>query len=299
MPDLVRLTSLFEGISAGIIFGTASIFIRYLTDAGINIFSIAFGRLIIASIILFLIDLLIFRGIDKIKAVFTIRNLSDHFILGLFLGLHFILFIAGVRDTSIASATLLVNTVPIQSLLIAIFMKRVKASYTDFLTVFIAFIGAFILVIPYLEKSQILGDMESFLAATMLAIYLILGRDVRSRINPLITMPFIYLIASIIISPSIFISDNIEILLNNQILIIILFALGILPTAIGHTLFYSSLKGLKPHETSILGLLEPLGASVLAVILFREYPDIFIYIGGILIAFSIILMARGYDITKT
>jgi len=299
MSNLIRLISLFEGISAGIIFGTASIFIRYLTNARINIFLIAFGRLIIASIILFLIDLLIFKGIKEIKIIFTTRNLSSHLILGLLLGLHFILFIAGVRDTSIASATLLVNTVPIQSLLIAVFMKKIKASYIDFFTVFIAFIGAFILVIPHLEKSQFIGDIESFLAATMLAIYLILGRDIRIKLNPLITMPFIYLTASIIIFPIIFITGDIGTLLNNSELITILFALGIIPTAIGHTLFYSSLKGLKPHETSILGLLEPLGATILAIILFSEYPNTYIYTGGILIALSIILMARGYNITKT
>jgi len=66
--------------------------------------------------------------------------------------------------------------------------------------------------------------------------------------------------------------------------------LGILPTAVGHTLYIVSVKVLKSYEAATLALLEPVSASLLAVILFNEVPGINSIIGSILIATAIILL---------
>jgi len=288
---------LAEGIVAGTIFGTASIFVRLLTNINIDVYYIAIGRLLIAAFIIYIFSYpLLKKEYEKIFQELR-KSLLQHLILGVFLGIHFILFIAGVRDTTIANATLLVNTIPIQSLILSILILRMKPRKTDYLPVSFAFLGALILSYPSLGSGRIIGDIESFSAATMLSFYLVIGKKIRAVFHPLASMPIIYLLAAVVVSPFLLIYSLPHLSLYFSVdAIIYLLLLGILPTGIGHTLFYSSLKGLKPYETSIMGLLEPIGATILAVIIFKEYPDPLLYLGGALIALAVILTSYTYHI---
>ena len=272
---MYRHKSIIQGIIAGILFGTASIFTRFLTVYGVDIYLIALGRLSVAAIFSFIF---ISRTIkDVFNQVFKhgITRAAIHITLGILLGFHFILFTAGVRDTSIANATILVNTVPIQSLVILALIRSKEIDKIDYIVVTTAFVGSVLIALPNIGTSRLLGDVESFLAASMLAFYLIIGKRMRVKLDPYSSMPFIYLFATLTILITLtslysgLPSQNLE---TNFDIIISLLGLGLLPTWIGHTLFYSSLEYLKPHETAILGLLEPIGATILAYAIFSEIP---------------------------
>jgi len=289
-----RHKSIIQGIIAGILFGTASIFTRFLTVYGVDIYLIALGRLSVAAIFSFIF---ISRTIkDVFNQVFKhgITRAAIHITLGILLGFHFILFTAGVRDTSIANATILVNTVPIQSLVILALIRSKEIDKIDYIVVTTAFVGSVLIALPNIGTSRLLGDVESFLAASMLAFYLIIGKRMRVKLDPYSSMPFIYLFATLTILITLtslysgLPSQNLE---TNFDIIISLLGLGLLPTWIGHTLFYSSLEYLKPHETAILGLLEPVGATILAYAIFSEIPHPYVYMGGILIGISIYLLS--------
>jgi len=289
-----RHKSIIQGIIAGILFGTASIFTRFLTVYGVDIYLIALGRLSVAAIFSFIF---ISRTIkDVFNQVFKhgITRAAIHITLGILLGFHFILFTAGVRDTSIANATILVNTVPIQSLVILALTGSKEIDKIDYIVVTTAFIGSVLIALPNIGTSRLLGDVESFLAASMLAFYLIIGKRMRVKLDPYSSMPYIYLFAALTILITLtslysgLPSQNLE---TNFDIIISLLGLGLLPTWIGHTLFYSSLEYLKPHETAILGLLEPIGATILAYAIFSEIPHPYVYIGGVLIGISIYLLS--------
>ena len=86
-----RRLSFAEGTIGGILFGTASIFVRLLGT--IDAFSIAFWRMIIASAAL-LIVVLVFRRLFNAELIK--RNIKGLILLGLFLGVHFIFFISAV-----------------------------------------------------------------------------------------------------------------------------------------------------------------------------------------------------------
>ncbi|MDI6690280.1 MAG: EamA family transporter [Candidatus Bathyarchaeota archaeon] len=59
-----------------------------------------------------------------------------------------------------------------------------------------------------------------------------------------------------------------------------LVGLGMLPTAAAHTLYFSSLSNLKSFETATMALLEPVGATILGVILFQEKTADFCFWGS-------------------
>ena len=118
-----RKLALTEGIVAGILFGTAAIFIRFLQ--GLDAFSIAFWRLAIACLVLGAMLIVARRPFSGDLAK---KNVGGLLVLSFFLGLHFIFFVSAVKDTTILNATVLVNTSPIFSMLVSSFLFKLKPS---------------------------------------------------------------------------------------------------------------------------------------------------------------------------
>ena len=280
-----------EGITAGILFGTASIFIRFIKQ--LDTFSIAFWRLVIASAILTLILAAIRKNL-RFSGI--ARNLKDLTILGIFLGLHFIFFVSAVKDTTILNATVLVNTTPIFSMLISSFLFKIKPSRLALFGLVISFSGA--CIIAYAETSpgsfspNIKGDLEAVLAAIVEAFYLNFGRKTRSQIPLLSAMLPIYLMAAIIVGViSIPTGHTLTVSLKAEILAPLI-CLGFLPTAMAHTLYFSSLSNLKSFETATMALLEPIGATILGILIFQEVPQAIFVLGAFLILFGILFVAK-------
>lgn len=73
--------------------------------------------------------------------------------------------------------------------------------------------------------------------------------------------------------------------------VLLLLSFGILPTALGHTLYYSSLSNLKFFETATLALLEPLGATLLGATLLGEIPPPLFVLGAALVLSGIVAVA--------
>jgi len=259
----------------------------------LDTFSIAFWRLIIASAILTLI-LAVIRKNLKFSSI--ARNLKDLTILGIFLGLHFIFFVSAVKDTTILNATVLVNTTPIFSMLISSFFFKIKPSRLALFGLVISFSGA--CIIAYAEASpsgfspNIKGDLEAVLAAIVEAFYLNFGKKTRSQIPLLSTMLPIYIMAALIVGIiSIPAGHTLAVPLKAEILAPLI-CIGFLPTAMAHTLYFSSLSNLKSFETATMALLEPIGATILGILIFQEVPQAIFVLGAFLILFGILFVAK-------
>jgi drug/metabolite transporter (DMT)-like permease len=294
-----RKLALTEGMTAGVLFGTAAIFIRFLQD--LDTFCIAFWRLIVACLILVIVLVVLKKSFN-----FSVvrKNLKELFILSVFLALHFIFFISAVKDTTILNATVLVNTTPIFSVFVSTFLFNIKPSRLAILGLAISFIG--VLVIAYAETTitntnahpegifpSLKGDLEAVLAALVEAFYLNYGRKTRKKMNVLPTMLPIYMLTAAIIGISSIPATNKILTLPTATEIILpLIALGILPTAAAHTLYFSSLLNLKSFETATMALLEPIGATILGIILFQEKPAPIFVFGAVFILLGILFIAK-------
>jgi drug/metabolite transporter (DMT)-like permease len=299
MRGRTRKLALTEGITAGVLFGTAAILIRFLQN--LSAFYIAFWRLIIASLTLAVI-LIIFGKSFNFNLVR--KNLKELFILSFFLSLHFIFFISAVKDTTILNATVLVNTTPIFSMFVSSFLFKLKPSRLAILGLTISFLG--VCVIAYTEtimanantQSEIFsgnlkGDLEAVLAALVESFYLNYGRKIRNQMTILSTMFPIYMLTAVIVGVlSIPVTNKILTLPTETAIILPLVGLGILPTAIAHTLYFSSLSNLKSFETATMALLEPVGATFLGMVLFQEIPQYLFVFGAALILLGIIFIVK-------
>ena len=290
MPPRSRRLALLEGAIAGAFFGTAAIFIRFLT--GVSVFSIAFWRLVIASLIFVVIIL----ASKKSFSWSPIRNdVGRVGVLGVLLGLHFILFVSAVLDTSIINATVLVNTTSIWSMIVSTLIFKLKPSRAALIGIIVSFLG--VMIITYGDAApgtwtiQLKGDLEAVLAAVLGAFYLSYGRETRqkSQIIPLMLTIYVFSSLTVLIIGAGAAQSFAFPLQASQILVLV--GLAILPTAVAHSFYFSSLSHLKSFETAAMALLEPIGAALLGLIVFTEAPKPIFVLGAALVLVGIVTVA--------
>ena len=277
MHARTRKTALVEGATAGVLFGTAAIFVRFMQD--LDYLSIVFWRLIIACLALAALSVL-FRRTFQFGLVKG--NIKELFVLSVFIALHFIFFTASIKDTTILNATVLVSTVPFFSILVSIFFFKVMPSRFALVGLAVSFIGVCIIALGETSllnpanqgvPETLKGDLEAVAAAMAEAVYLNYGRKVRSQMSILsIMVPVYAFTAGVVGIVSVVVGNSGSSLLPLSSSILPLLGLGLLPTAIAHTLYFSSLYNFKSFETATMALLEPVGATILGIAIFREIP---------------------------
>jgi drug/metabolite transporter (DMT)-like permease len=284
-----RRFSLTEGITAGFLFGTAAIFIRMLDS--MDAVAVVFWRLLIASALL-LLALLIVR--KRFSMNLNWDNLRHFLILGGLLGLHFGLFVSAVRETTILNATVLVNTTPIFSLIISVLIYRVRPHRIALIGVVLSLIGACAITVGGVQDggvTSLTGDFKAAFASLAEGFYLNYGRERRKKLHILPTMLFIYLVATLAVAIAGFLVGANFSAGQSWDTILPLLGLGVLPTALAHTLFFSSLSHLKSFEASALALLEPLSATLLGIVLFAEVPTVGIVLGAMVTLVGVFAVA--------
>jgi len=294
-----RKIALTEGIIAGVFFGTAAIFIRFLHN--LDAFYIAFWRLIVACLAIGILIIVLRKSFN----FHVVRgNLKNLLVLSVFLALHFVLFTSAVKNTTILNATVLVNTTPIFSVFVSIFLFGIKPSRFAIVGLIVSFIG--VCVICYAETAvvsmavrpegfmpSLKGDLAAVLAALVEAFYLNYGRKIRNEMAILPVMfPIYVLTAAVVGGLGATATSGILTLPAGAEIIIPLVGLGILSTAVAHTLYFSSLSNLKSFETATMALLEPVGATFLGIILFREVPAPLFVLGAASILLGVLFVVK-------
>lgn len=282
--------ALLEGVVAGALFGTAAIFIRILS--GVSVFSVAFWRLVIASLILVVVILVWNRGFNW--GFFRKASLRVA-VLGVLLGVHFILFVSAVFDTSILNATVLVNTTPIWSMFVSTLVFKLKPNRNAIFGILLSFFGVFIITLasaPSLEWSlKLQGNLEATLAAVVEAFYLSYGREIRQKGSILPLMLIIYIFSGLTVLVVGVTAKASFAFPSELVLILALLGLGLLPTAMAHSFYFSSLSHLKSFETAAMALLEPVGATLLGILAFSEVPGPIFVLGAAFVLAGIVFVA--------
>lgn len=282
-----RRRALAEGALGGTLFGTAAILIRFL--AVFSAFSIAFWRLVIASIILIAVVV----ASQKPFQIDLFRKDSRRIVvLGILLGTHFVLFASAVLDTTIINATVLVNTTPIWSMLVSSLAFKLKPSRLAAFGIILSIVG--VSVITYADAASktwtinLKGDSEAVLAAVVEAFYLNYGRETRRRLPIMPLMLTIYVVSAVTVFATGAAAGYQFIFPSEAGLALALVGLGILPTALAHSLYFSSLSHLKSFETATMALLEPVVATFLGVLLFVQFPAPLFVLGAALVLIGIV-----------
>ena len=288
------MVRIFACMSVGIIaISFASIFIKFCDD--VPSIMIATYRLTISSIIL----LTIAKGRGIRFTSFSKKQLLIGVLGGFFLSLHFSFWISSLKFTSVASSVVLVTTNPIFVGLFSYLLFREKQPPELILGIILSFSGSVILAIgdsglqglSIQNPSFLLGDVLALLGAVMTSGYLMVGSKLREEMDVLSYISMVYTFsACFLLIASVSWGISFTGYKTSSYLYMVL--LAIVPQLIGHTAINWSLKHLKTSMVAITILGEPIGASILAYIIFHETIESFQGIGIVLIFLAIIISSR-------
>ena len=262
---------------------TSSIIARLLP--GLSAVTIAFWRLAIASILLWVYT--------AFSPQFSIeKKIYKYYILsGLFLALHFTTFYGAVKLTSIANATLLGITAPIFTIIYEKIVLKKSLKPLVFLGFVVAGTGAIIITGSGIltGDGSLFGKFLGLLAAFCISLVYIFASNLRENSNTVLYTRTLYTFGAVFLLLFSFVGkDNVFLISLHQAPWLI--ALGLIPTILGHSLFYFSIKYTSPTIVASIPIGEPIIASLFAWIIFSESLPSPTFIGGLFILIGVYLL---------
>ncbi len=256
---------------------TAAVLIR---EADAPAMAIAAYRLSLASL-----PLLLYAGARRRVVINGRRNLLLSLLAGVFLALHFGLWIASVQETSVVTSVTLVASQPLYVGLASGPILGEPPSRAIWLAVGIALLGTLIMVAQDVGAGgdSLQGDLFAVLGAVCASAYVLTGRAVRTSgagwgayITVAYAVAAVLLVLALAVSGDAFFGYS-----RDTYAYFILLAL--VPQLIGHTAVNRSLGYLPAVTISIAILGEPVGATLLAAAVLGETPTALQLIGGLVL----------------
>lgn len=214
---------------------------------------------------------------------FQPRNTKDFLafaLLGAILAFHWIAFFEAIQLSNVTIGVLTFSTFPIFTTLLEPAFNKEKLKSLDVLLAFIAFLGV-VLVLPNLnfEHHYTQGALWGIASGASFAILTLLSKRMIEGYTSNCVSFYQNGIAAFILLPFF----ALDIITGTEKDWIYLLLLGLIFTAIAHTLFINSMKDIKAKTASLIASLEPLYAIVLAWIFLGEIPSLRMYLGGLII----------------
>ncbi|MBS3736246.1 MAG: DMT family transporter [Candidatus Bipolaricaulota bacterium] len=276
-------------ISGVVAVSFAAIFIRMSTAPPLII---SFYRMFFSSVLIFMFASL--RGdigaeLRKLRG----KDILLLIIAGLFLSFHFAFWVTSLSYTSVASSVVLVTTQPLFIVLIEGTFLDKNPSKKFLAGLVVAAAGSFLIGFGDFHTAEfgLIGDVFALLGAIMAAGYFLIGGEVRDRIKILPYILIVYGFSSVFLF-GFCLLKGLPMLSYSGYNFFIFLLLALIPTLIGHTSFNWLLKEVKASMVGVTILGEPIGASLLAIIFFDEYPSYWVIAGGSFVLLSIYLLWR-------
>ena len=273
-----KTKSLIEIHIAVFLFGFSSIFGKVINQLPVTI---VFGRVAFAAITLGVI-LLYFKDSFKLKSQKDYYSLA---ILGFIFAIHWITFFQSIKVSNIAIAVITFSTFPIFVTFMEPYVFNEKIRKVDIVISLITFIGILFVVPEFnLANSSTQGALWGIAAGFTCAILTIYSKKSVEKYSGILVSFYQCTTAAVILLPFVF--QLRPTLQKSDILLLGL--LGVIFTALSHTLFIKGVKHIKAQLASIIVSLEPIYGITFAAILLKEIPTGRTLIGGIIILGSIL-----------
>lgn len=206
-------------------------------------------------------------------------------ISGIFLALHFATWISSIKMTTIANSTILVSCSPLFVALANYFITKEKLNGKMVFGISMSLVGTIIIALGSSGDSAsnlMLGNSLAFLGAIFVAGYLVIGGIVRKNMSA-VTYVFIVYSVSTFVLFFMCIASNTPIYPYAPREFLLFIALAFFCSILGHTVYNYMVKYVSSTLISVSTLSEPIFASILAMLIFREIPSIYTLTGGIII----------------
>ena len=272
---------------------SGAILIRMAQGAGAPSLAIAFWRTMLSALIV--LPFMVIRKRVEIKTLpgpsWLLAMLS-----GLLLGIHFATWISSLALTSIISSTVLVATVPIWVALASPIVLKEPISRGVKQGIALAVVGTIVISLSALTESSrgsnpLLGNALALTGGIAAAGYLLIGRLLRPHLSLLSYTTIVYGMAGLTLLLFNLASGTALLGYAPQVLALFV-AIAVFPQLIGHSSLNWALSFLPAAYVAIVAVSEPVGATILAMIIFREFPGPLVVLGSGIILAGVFLASR-------
>ncbi|WP_407379875.1 DMT family transporter [Methanobrevibacter sp.] len=282
-------------ILSGMLFGSSGIFVRTLTQNGIDATTLLFLRFSIAILILLIAILATDRNLIKIK----LSDLKLFIITALcIVGLN-LFYNTSMNTVPLSLAAVLLSSAPVFVIIFAYILFREKITKTKVISIILVIIGC-ILTTGLLEGNyanvSAIGIVGGVVAAIFWAMYTVASKKaLEEKIHTYTILFYSLIILTLILLPftnfsqiTAFVSSNIT---SNTLFLILHSTFSF---ALPYILLTVSLKHIDSGSASILTSgAEPLAALCFGMIVYSEIPTVLTFVGVVLTILALIILSKN------
>ena len=249
-------------------------------------FAVAFYRCAMAAAVLLPIALA--RRGEELRSLSRLQ-VGLAVLAGAFLAAHFATWIPSLSLTSVAASSVLVTTQP---LWVAAFGRVVgeRVSRRALVGIAVAFGGTLVISGGDLGGGgrAIAGDGLAIAGAICAAAYVVSGRNLRRDLSLVSYVAIVYTTAAALLAVAMVASGTRFVGYEPKVWLLFL-AITAGPQLMGHTVFNYLLGHLEAGVVAVAIMAEPVGATLLALLILRESPPVAAVAGGALILVGVYL----------
>ncbi len=262
-----------EIIAASILWGSVGILAKKIS--GMEAQGIIFYRTTFALLILFIV-LLISGNLSKIK----LKEKKKYLVLFSLLQLTtMVSYFISILNASVSAAVLLLYTAPVYVTLVSPLLLKESLTKKGIIALVLSVAGVVLIVDPgKLEFSRSIGILAGIAAGLSYAGQIMTSKHIGATYPGYAQAFWSFAIATLVLFP-VGLAPTDVVLENIAYLVL----MAIFPTILSVSLYFNGLKIVKAQSASILGLIEPVSAIILAVLILGETISILVITGGALI----------------
>lgn len=267
---------------AVLLFGLAGLFAKWIHLPAIGI---TFGRVLFSSLAL---------GIYLLvrKQSFRFANRRDLLFLilaGVILALHWWAFLESIQLSSVAIGTITFSSFPLFVTFLEPLLFHRKPEIRNIILAIIILIGVLITIPEFsLESRMFIGILIGMISALAYAMLTIMNKSITARYSGTVTAFYEQTTAAVVLFPFILRAR----LQPSASDIGLLLFLGVVTTALAHTLFISSLRSIPAQLAGICSSMETVYGILFAFIFLGEVPSVREIVGAAIIVAAVVLAQK-------
>jgi drug/metabolite transporter (DMT)-like permease len=245
---------------------------------------IVFGRVLFAGIVLLAISLFQHTPLRP-------QRRRDGLVLvgqGALLAIHWTSFFQSINVSNVAIGLLSFSSFPLFTAMLEPLLLRQRPSRVQVLAALLILPGIYLLVPSFtLQNQTTLGVAWGMLSGATFALLSVTNRWL-GRSYPSLTISLYQDgVAALVLLPALFLAPGTTLWTPHTLLILLI--LGVVCTALAHTLFIASMQRITAQSASLLASLEPVWGIVFGIVLLGAFPTPRTLLGGAIILSATLL----------
>ena len=260
------------------LFGLAGLFAKWIDVPAIGI---TLGRVFFSSISLYIYSFIVKENIRVEKKHFILLVIS-----GIIIAFHWWSFLYSIQISTVAIGTITFSTFPLFITIIES-IRNQKISILELVSSLLIILGVFITIPEFsLSNDMFVGIIIGILSALSYALLTLMNRYFSIYYSSTTIALYEQSSATVILLPTLLFINSTPTFKDISLLIF----LGIVTTALAHTLFITSLKHVEAHKAGIISAMESVYSILLAYLFLHEIPTVREIVGAIII--SVVIMTQ-------